>query len=446
MRRYLLVFLILAAVPCCAARRRSVVPVETVKPHAHVVSGVEGDYDPLFTAMGRAHLVLLGEATHGTHEFYRERSRLTQRLIRERQFTALALEADWADAARVDRYVRGTGNDPNAVAALGGFTRFPLWMWRNQEFAELVEAIRAYNDALPAGAIEVGVYGLDLYGLGDSINDVVENLGQVDPAAATEARTRYGCFGRYLQTPELYGEDLARRRTSSCERIAREQFDAINTRYERADAADKRTLDALFYALQNARVVRNAEEYYREQPLGRVSTWNLRDRHMVDTMRAVHDYLVRRNGHDNIVVWAHNSHVGDARATDSARYGEWNIGQLVREGWPRESSFTVGFATYEGTVMAAHDWGEPGEVRTLRPALPDSHAGVLHTFGLPAFYLILGEVQAEFVREPRRQRAVGVLYRPETEIASHYFTATLREQFDAVIYFDQTTAVTPIKP
>jgi erythromycin esterase-like protein len=343
-------------------------------PHAHPLD----NYDPLIRAIGDAHLVLLGEATHGTHEFYVERAKITRRLITEKGFTGLALEADWADAERIDRYVRGGAEDP-----LAGFDRFPRWMWRNREFAELVEWIRMHNASLPADAPKVGVYGLDLYGLEESR----EALKQ-------------------LPNP--------------------------------------RTLDERFRKEQHERVVRNAEEYYREEQRGVVSTWNLRDRHMVATMAALQKYLLEKNGRDHIVVWAHNSHVGDARATSRARFQEWNIGQLTRENWPEGVSFTVGFTTHTGTVMAASEWGGDPRVQQLRPSMRGSHGAIFHETGIASFYLILDEVEAQVVRTPRQQRAVGVLYLPMQEATAHYFTATLREQFDAVIHIDQTRAVEPL--
>jgi erythromycin esterase-like protein len=347
--------------------------------HAHPLD----NYDPLIRAIGKVHLVLLGEATHGTHEFYVERAKITQRLVKEKGFTGLALEADWADAARIDRYVRGGTEDPNAEEALGGFDRFPRWMWRNREFAELVEWLRAHNASLPADAPKVGVYGLDLYGLEES-------------------------------------------------REALKQL------------AAPKTLDEMFQKEQHQRVVRNAEEYYREEKRGVVSTWNLRDRHMVATMAALQKYLLQKNGRDHIVVWAHNSHVGDARATSRARYREWNIGQLTRENWPRGASFTVGFTTHTGTVMAASEWGGEPHVQQLRPSMRGSHGAIFHETGIARFLLILSEVEARVVRTPRQQRAVGVLYLPLHEAAAHYFTATLREQFDAVIHIDETRAVEPL--
>jgi erythromycin esterase-like protein len=387
---------------------------EPVDLHPHPLTADATDYDPLLHAIGGAHLVLLGEATHGTHEFYVERMRITQRLVREKQFTALALEAEWADAARVDRYVKGLSNDRSAAEALGEFEEFPRWMWRNAEFASLVEWLRQHNASLPPNTIKVGVYGLDLYGIEESREAMWRHLDAVDPKFTAEVR-------------KLRGQ---------------KQVDAIAARA--AKATDKRTFDELFYAEQNARVVVNGDEYYREGRLGRVSTWNLRDRHMVVTMDALQKYLLRRNGHDHIVVWAHNSHVGDARATGRAQYGEWNMGQLVREHWPRGASFTVGFTTNTGMVMAASEWDGAPRVQQLRPSLPGSHGAIFHAVGIPSFLVILEEVEARAFRTPRQQRAVGVVYRPQTEVASHYFTATLREQFDAVIHIDQTTALQPI--
>ena len=375
-------------------------PAPSLATHAHPLAGAATDYDPLLRAMNDASIVLLGEATHGTHEFYVERAKITERLIREKNFTALALEAEWTDAARIDRYVRGESNDRSAAEALGDIKDFPRWMWRNREFADLVERIREHNRT---ATVKVGVYGLDLYGLEES-------------RAALPAEFQEIAVGK--------------------------RVDAIRAR--RRGVKDPRLLDELFHAEQNARVIRNAEEYYREQERGHVSTWNLRDRHMVVTLDALQRYLIERNGTGKVVVWAHNSHVGDARATGRARYGEWNLGQLVREHWPRGASFTVGFMTHSGTVMAAHDWDGQPEVQELRTSMRGSHGAILHEVGLPRFFLILSEVEARAVTSSRLQRAVGVIYRPMDEYASHYYTATLREQFDAVIHVDETKAVTAL--
>jgi erythromycin esterase-like protein len=411
MRRVLLAAVLLAS---CSTGPDTTTPSD-LAPHAHALTGDAKDYDPLLRGMQSARLVLLGEATHGTHEFYVERAKISRRLIVERGFTAVALEADWTDAARVDRFVRGQSTDRSPEDALGSFEKFPVWMWRNREFADFVTWLRAHNDALPANAPKVGVYGLDLYAVEESREAVQRHLQAVDPAfAAQAAKTK----------------------------PAKRQLDLIHARYRDA----KEHLDDLFFADQNARVVVNGEEYFREQQRGRLSTWNLRDRHMVVTMGELQRYLARRNGpgRDRIVVWAHNSHVGDARATQRAEYGEWNMGQLVRQYWPAGTTFTVGFMTHTGTVVAAHDWGGRHEVQQLRTSMRGSHGALLHEVGLPRFLLILSEIEARAVRTRRLQRAVGVIYRPMDEYASHYYTATLREQFDAVIHIDETRALEPL--
>jgi erythromycin esterase-like protein len=400
-RRALVFSLLLLA---CSSNQQPA-PEITIAEHAHHLTGAPNEYDPLLAAIGSAHLVLLGEATHGTHEFYAERAEITMRLIREKRFTAVALEADWADAARVDRYVRGTSDDRNAIEALGNFDRFPRWMWRNREFAELVEQIRRHNDALPAGAIKTGVYGLDLYEPDESRVAVDRHLRAIDPAFAEQIKKQ----------PIAKWVDLIRAREGQVKNQA--------------------MLDELFSAEQNARVVANGS---------RETSWNERDRHMVVTMQALQRYLIQRNGHDNIVVWAHNSHVGDARATGRAQYGEWNMGQLVREHWPRGASFTVGFFTHSGTVMAASEWGGQPRVQNLQTSIRGSHGAIFHATGLPRFYVILSEVETRAVRTPRLQRAVGVIYLPANEYQAHYYTATLREQFDAAIHIDATKAVTPL--
>jgi erythromycin esterase-like protein len=407
MRHLLPLLTILLSLACSSAPSEH--PPE-LAPHTHTLD----NYDPLFNAIGNSALVLLGEATHGTHEFYVERARITQRLITEKKFTGLALEADWADAARVDRYVRGNSTDRTAEEALGDFKDFPRWMWRNREFADLVEWIRNYNASLPATGIKVGVYGLDLYGVDESRPAVFTHLRNADPAFAE-------------QVAKMNPKQLV---------------DAIKARREKA--TDPRMLDELFFAEQHARVVRNGEEFNREQERGMVSTWNLRDRHMVESMAELQKYLIKRNGRDHVAVWAHNSHVGDARATGRARFGEWNLGQLTREHWQRGASFTVGFTTHHGTVMAASNWGGEPRVQQLRESLSGSHSAIFHELGIPRFYLILSEVEAQFVKTPREQRAVGVIYLPMSERQSHYFTATLREQFDAVIHIDETKAVTAL--
>ncbi len=411
---------------------------------AHPLDGGPRDWDALVDLVGDARLVLLGEASHGTHEFYRERARITRRLIEEGGFDAVAVEADWPDAYRVNRFVRGAGDDDSAAEALAGFRRFPQWMWRNAEVLDFVGWLRARNEHLRPEA-RCGFYGLDLYSLHASMAAVLAYLDRVDPEAARRARARYGCFAAFGDDPEAYAEATALRLAPSCEaEVVAELVDLRRRRDERLRAhllAD----DEEFAAEQNARVVRAAERYYRSMLGGRVSTWNLRDTHMADTLDALAAHLGER-GPARVVVWAHNSHLGDARATTLGRAGELDLGQLARERHPGEAVL-VGFTTFSGTVSAASAWGGPVERKRVRPALPGSYERLLHATEVPRFLLDLRDLgeAAAGLGEPRLERAIGVIYLPETERLSHYFGAELPRQFDAVIHIDETRAVEPLE-
>jgi erythromycin esterase-like protein len=396
--------------------------------------------------VGDARLVLLGEASHGTHEFYRERARITERLIEERGFTVVAVEADWPDAYRVNRWVRGTGGDTVAAEALGGFERFPRWMWRNRDVLAFVSWLRDHNDSLPAGARKVGFYGLDLYSLFDSIEAVIRYLEEVDPEAARRARYRYGCFDHFGEDTQAYGYAAEVGMSASCENAVVQQLQDLRRQAAELSRRDGRIPeDEFFFAEQNARLVQSAEAYYRSMFHGRVSSWNLRDRHMAETLDALLAHFDRKGGETRAVVWEHNSHLGDARATSMGEEGEWNVGQLVRERYGSDAVL-VGFTTYTGTVTAAADWGEPAERKRVRPALPGSFETLFHELQVPDLLLPLRgrDRVAAALREPRLQRAIGVIYRPESERRSHYFEALLPEQFDAVMHFDETQAVEPL--
>lgn len=414
---------------------------------AQPLAGAAGDYDALLELVGDARVVLLGESTHGTHEFYAERARITQRLITEKGFRAVAAEADWPDAYRVNRYVRGEGSDTSAAQALGSFQRFPGWMWRNTDVLAFTEWLRAHNDARPA-AQQAGFYGLDLYSLFNSISEVLRYLDQVDPAAAREARARYACFDHYEEDSQAYGYAASSGMSDSCESDVIAQLQQLQQRsadYMQRDGV--RAGDALFHAQQNARLVKNAEEYYRTMFHGRVSSWNLRDRHMADTLDALIGHLQSGgDGDAKIVVWAHNSHIGDARATESRRQGEWNIGQLARERHG-EAVRLIGFSTYDGSVTAASRWDGPAEHKRVLPALPGSYEDLLHQVLPSNFVLPLhsGSAVAKALQEHRLERAIGVLYLPASERQSHYFHASLPAQFDAVIHIDRSSALTPLE-
>ena len=421
--------------------------IKALRETAYPMAGSARDYDPLIGRIGEARFALLGEASHGTHEFYYERAEITKCLIAEKNFTAVAVEADWPDAYRLNRYVRGASDDVDAVEALADFRRFPTWMWRNTVMVEFIEWLRAHNDALPPGTEKVGFYGLDLYSLHASMKAVLRYLEKVDPEAAKRARERYSCFDHVGEDTQGYGLVTRLNLSKSCEEEVVRQLLEMQRRaadYMRRDGrlAD----DELFYAEQNARLVKNAEAYYRSVFLEEVSSWNLRDRHMAETLDALTAHLGRKGSRAKIAVWEHNSHLGDARATEMGQRGELNVGQLTREKYGSEAVL-VGFTTHHGTVTAASDWGEPAERKRVRPALAGSYEALFHAAGRDRFLLIVNDsdMLAQQLGVARLERAIGVIYRPETERQSHYFRARLPNQFDAVLHFDETRAVKPLE-
>ncbi|WP_224363853.1 erythromycin esterase family protein [Hyalangium versicolor] len=415
--------------------------LDGVRSAAVPLTGAASDLDALVEGMGAARFVLLGEATHGTHEFYTLRAALTRRLIAEHGFTAVVVEADWPDALRVNAFAHGEGGDTEAEGALGNFERFPRWMWRNRDVAELVRWMRAHNAARPE-AERAGFYGMDLYSLHASMRAVVEYLEKVDPEAARRARARYACFEHFGEDPQGYGHATAYGYSETCENGVVEQLLEL----QRRQPANARDEDARFYAEQNARLARDAEAYYRTMYAGRNESWNLRDTHMADTVDALAAHLERKLGRPaRMVVWAHNSHLGDARATQLGDQGELNLGQLLRERHGR-AVYSVGFTTYTGTVIAAKEWDGPGLRRRIRPALEGSYEHLFHEVGVPRFLLRMEELgeAASGLRERRLERAIGVVYAPRTERWSHYFLADLPAQFDAVVHCDETWALRPL--
>ncbi len=421
--------------------------VNLIRENLHPITGASSDYDPLIQQIGEARFVLIGEASHGTHEFYRERAQITKRLIQENGFTAVAVEADWPDAYRVNRYVRGASADADAIDSLAGFKRFPTWMWRNAEVLDFVGWLRTHNDSLANGAKKAGFYGLDLYSLHASIEAVLGYLAKVDPESAKRARYRYSCFDHFGENTQAYGYAASFGLTESCENEVVSQLVELRRRAADYASRDGRVAaDDFFFAEQNARLVKNAEEYYRSMFRRSVPSWNLRDRHMTETLESLVAYLERQGQPAKLVVWEHNSHLGDARATEMGERGELNVGQLVRERHG-SSAVLIGFSTYTGTVTAASDWDAPAERKRVRPALKDSYKALFHEVGIPRFQISLREKSpmVSALNEPRLERAIGVIYRPETERQSHYFYARLADQFDALLHFDQTRAVEPLE-
>jgi erythromycin esterase-like protein len=413
---------------------------------AYPVTGASSDYDALLERIGDRRFVLIGEASHGTHEFYRERGRITRRLVDELGFNAIAVEADWPDAYRVNRYVMGQSADVDANAALSDFKRFPAWMWRNRDVLDFVEWLRARNDAHTSPSTKARFYGLDLYSLQASIEAVIAYLDRVDPGEARRARERYSCFDHVGREGQAYGYALAFERALPCENEVVAQLISLRDRSEAYLRRDGWVAeDELFFAEQNARVVRDAEEYYQQMYRAEVSSWNLRDRHMAGTLDALVDHLDQRMPQPKVVVWEHNSHVGDARATAMAQRGELNVGQLARQRY-RDDCVLVGLTTYAGRVTAASAWGGESERKHVRPALPGSYEALLHETGGAQFWFDTSDDRVRRVlHEARLERAIGVIYRPETERQSHYFGAHLADQFDVVIHCDRTRALEPLE-
>jgi len=397
--------------------------------------------------IGDARIVLIGESSHGTQEFYRARAEITKWLIEEKGFCAVAAEADWPDAYRVNRYVRGCDDDTTAEEALRGFERFPAWMWRNIVVRDFVEWLRENNQQCSLdNRPQAGFYGLDLYSLHRSMHEVISYLDKVDPLAAARARKRYGCFDHVTADDgQSYGFAAAFGAGPSCEREVIEQLidiqrNALN--YARRDG--QLAEDELFYTEQNAYVVRNAEEYYRAMFRGRVTSWNLRDKHMAHTVEALLTHLSRRVAIPRIVVWAHNSHVGDARATEVASDGQLTLGQLARERYGQDCRL-IGFSTYTGTVTAASDWGGVAERKMVRPALAGSIEELFHETGRPEFIVTHDGDAAAALDVVRLNRAIGVIYLPATERQSHYFHVRPAAQFDAMIHIENTQALEPLE-
>jgi len=395
----------------------------------------------LFDRFAGRRVVLLGEASHGTGEFYRARAAITRHLITHHNFTIVAVEADWPDAATIDRYVR---HRPHRAGTDKPFQRFPTWMWRNTDIQELIHWMRDHNDMVDDMEARAGFYGLDIYNMSGSIGAVLDYLDRVDPDAAKVARERYGCLTPWQNNPATYGRAALSRSYAECEKAVIDQCrDLLRKRlvYAKDDG------DAFLDAAQNARLIASAERYYRIMYYGGAESWNLRDTHMFETLQ---NLLDAKGPESKAIVWAHNSHIGDARFTDmGAARGELNIGQLCRETFGSDAAL-IGFGTHTGTVAAATDWDGDMQVKRVNPSRADSYERQFHDSGKSRFLLDLSPERHDALRrrlaEPRLERFIGVIYRPDTELQSHYSQAILPEQFDAFVWFDRTQAVTPLGP
>ena len=404
-------------------------------------------WDALLEGTRNCRVVLLGEATHGTHEFYKMRAEITRRLIEEQGFNAVAIEADWPDAYQVNRYVRAMDGANSVLESLAGFRRFPHWMWRNKDVVEFLDWLRKHNTSRHGSGHPAGFYGLDLYSLHDSIDAVLNYLAKVDPTAARRMARWYGCFDNFGGNPRTYGYQTGMGLAPSCENEVIRALQDLRIRKEfymlRNGGA---SAEEYFSAEQNAVVIHNAEQYYRTMLRADVSSWNLRDEHMMETLLSLMRHLNQTEGRAKVVVWAHNSHLGNAEATQMHEQGELNLGQLVRRHFGQEV-FSVGFTTYQGTVTASSDWDGPAERKRIRPALETSFESLFHQTGVPRFWLEFAKDKklVELMRFPRLERAIGVVYQPESERRSHYQFARLADQFDAVIHVDHTHALEPLE-
>lgn len=390
-----------------------------------------------FDRFADAQILLLGEATHGSREFYLARAAITRRMIERHGFTLVAVEADWPDAARIDDYVRHQAARPHRGDS---FVRFPAWMWRNQETLAFADWLRGHNDPLPAHE-RVAFRGLDLYSLRQSMDAVIDYLGTRDPAAAAAARERYSCLFPWSDDPASYGDAMARSAYADCEQVAVAQLRAM---FDQRIAAINGDGEHWFDAVQNARIVLAAEQYYRALYRGSAESWNLRDRHMFATLQTL---LAHRGDHAKAVVWAHNSHIGNAAATAMGWRGEFNLGQICRMAYGDEA-VAIGFGTDRGLVAAASEWGGPMEIKSIQPARTNSwehafrHAGFARS--LTDWRSPARRALGEGLRQRLLERAIGVVYRPESELLSHYFEAILSDQFDAYVWFEETRPVTPL--
>jgi erythromycin esterase-like protein len=421
--------------------------IQTITNAAQPIIGKPNDYKALLEKIGDARFVLLGEASHGSQEFYQARADISRQLITEKGFMAIAIEGDWPDAYQIHRYLQGAGSKRNWEQALATFKRFPTWMWRNTTLPPFLQWLRAYNDKIEATKFKIGFYGLDLYCLYSSIEAVINYLEKVDKEAAAQARQRYACLHLPEQDPQTYGYLTNIGLKKNCmNEVTRQLLEMEHQTFLSIQQDNSDAEDEYYYAMQNARLVKNAENYYRIMFTSHTGSWNVRDQHMVEMINSIALHLEKRfSKAAKIIVWAHNSHIGDARATEMSEEGKINIGQLLREKYERDA-YLIGFSTFHGFVTAASDWNNPAECKFVVPALDGSYEEVFSHLPYENFFLDL-HANAElkdYLNISRLQRAIGVIYRPETERESHYYFSRLPYQFDAIIHFNKTAAVQPL--
>jgi erythromycin esterase-like protein len=410
----------------------------------------QASLDPLMERIGDAHYVLLGEASHGTADYYQVRDVLTRRLIEEKGFSFLAVEGDWPDCMDVHRAVvaaPGAPEDPGEV--LAGFSRWPTWMWGNTDVAAFARWLRRHNEGLPPER-RVGFFGLDVYSLWESLHAVLDHLREHDPSRLEHALDAYRCFEPYAKDPQSYAM-ATRYLPEGCEPQVVSLLTELRRRAARSAAPDGSFAE--FAARQNAEILAGAERYYRAMLDSGPDSWNIRDHHMADTL----DRLMEHHGPDaKAVVWAHNTHIGDARATDMADTGMVNIGQLVRERHMGRGVVLVGFGSHSGTVIAADAWGDVPRIMGMPPAHTASLEDLMHR-ALPGgrALFVFPHVQLQrpptaghgaWFHEEHGHRAIGVVYQPQFERVGDYVPTVLAQRYDAFCYLDRTHALTPLHP
>jgi erythromycin esterase-like protein len=416
-----------------------------LKKYIFYLEGHKKDYETIINYINNAKLVLIGESTHGTNEFYKIRTEITRELIKNKGVRAIAIEGDWPDTYRINRYIKGDTTIKSPLDSLKGFKRFPTWMWRNKITLEFIEWLYEYNKKQTISD-KIGFYGLDIYSLHTSIEIVVQYLEKADPDAANRVKDRYSCFDNVKDELPNYGLFCNLGIIESCEEKVIEQLKDLNKNSDIYLNENKLTDEEMFNLQQNALTVKNAEDYYRSMFSTR-SSWNIRDIHMFITLENIYKHLTKYNRNIKIVVWAHNSHIGDARATEMGmEKSELNLGQLVRQKY-NDKAFLLGFLTDSGYVTAASNWDEIAERKIIRPSIPGSYEYYFHNIEPTNYFINLhnqGSLSS-FIPNELLERAIGVIYRPKTERVSHYFYANLLKQFDALIYLDKTSALEPLE-
>lgn len=399
-------------------------------------------YEEIIKQINNVKIVMLGEATHGTYEFYYIRKQLTEYLVQEKGFNAIAIEGDVTSCYNINLFLQGEGKINDVLNALTKFKRFPTWMWRNNVIVDLLKNLRRFNDSTSQ---KVHFFGLDLYSMHGAIQAVINFLEEYDPEAALDAIKRYSCFENTTHNPQEYGALVKYAHKKACiEEVARQVIALQQTVFHNHGNLEE--ADKLFYAMQNALLVKNAELYYRSMFEPHQNTWNIRDEHMFEILKNILDYLSNTLKTDaKVIIWAHNSHLGNAKATDMSLQGELNIGQLIKEHYPT-SSFSLGFSTNTGTVVAADNWGEEPKIKQLNPGINGSYEKLFHKTQCKNFLLTIKNNSDLFqlLSTPRLQRAIGVIYRPDTERYSHYYMANLAHQFDALLHIDESRAICAI--